>query len=380
MKGVWIRGMEKIPISRPHTDFVCSPIRGGGKSSLLEHRGETYMKHGHTVFDFFGSRDGEGLAWARNPLVDGYYNGDKKLLLVHSDNMAVDCSYDTLKISDLTHKHLIDYDVLVSASPLHRGMSDEYSNVNIITDLIYERGSRGFDKLVVGIVREASNLYYSRLRVDKNQNTAKAYMIYLIREARHMGFALELDTLKYTSIDYDIRILCDYTYFKAMGYIGFPDDLEFLYRFFKPSYVRNMHPSQFIILSKKGNVGLGWFPEVKWHKQEKENILAKLGIKVEPIEGIQPSYDMTRYKTVGDEEHVTIIEGVASKKIRNRHGMDEDKKSYRSMAKKLGRSPSTITTQVAKHNEDIQKHGFCIVCRRAGGILYQSYTQENPRL
>lgn len=745
-------GVLRRSRSRVHTrTFVVSPIRGGGKSSLLEHRAETYLKHGHTVLDFFGSRDGEGLAWVRNPLVDGVHNGEKKILLIHSDNMAVDCSYPTLPISQLSHKHIRKYDVIVSASPLHRGMSDEYSNVNIITDLIYERGSMGFTKLVVGIVREASNLYYcydavsetltengwklfkdvvlgervatrdlngfieyqypsekqvfdyegnmiqiggtrngrydlcvtpnhdhfvrasshyfgkpkyrprevgfvsankimewvethpnskneaqtafelirtskwrgtdiseiyipptyhnnkgitieidtylellawylsdgnvsqihdtskgadtvkitksdivnpsdvadisntltklglnynyysngikfiinsaplarhfkplgysyqkyipyevknlpaprlrrliktlckgdgstyrdtpflgcyystskrladdvqevaikagynanmgiidnrntdmfikgrkitskrllyeitisqgkdiyirkemvkrvpykgkiydltvpkyhtllirrngrvcwsgnSRLRVDRNQNTAKAYMIYLIREARHMGFALELDTLKYTSIDIDIRILCDYTYFKGQGYLGFPDDLTFLYRYFKPDFVRDMKPSQFIILSKKGSIGVGWFPEVKWHKQERENILANLGIKVESIEGMQPSYDMNRYKTVSDKEHVTIIESVASKTVRKRHGIDSEKKSQRAMAKELGRSPSTMTTQVAKHNDEVHRIGYCIQCRRAGGILYQSYTQENPRL
>lgn len=51
---IWVRGHEKITTKRPHTDFICSPVRGGGKSSLLEHRAETYLQNGNTVVDFFG--------------------------------------------------------------------------------------------------------------------------------------------------------------------------------------------------------------------------------------------------------------------------------------------------------------------------------------
>ena len=36
------------------TDFVCSPVRGAGKSSFLESRAESYLRNGHTVIDFFG--------------------------------------------------------------------------------------------------------------------------------------------------------------------------------------------------------------------------------------------------------------------------------------------------------------------------------------
>jgi len=522
MKIIWVRGSEKITTKRPATDFICSPVRGGGKSSLLEHRAEAYLRNGNTVVDFFGcyceetevetsngwkrfkdvsnkdeiktlnmydeheyhhpyaiqeydykgemvhignpdtqfdllvtpdhrlllesihglrcirrayeilneankpekytnwrllretedglmktplrtedlkteqysgkiydvsvpnhtlhvrrttepvwcgnSRDGEGLAWCRNPSV---VSGEKKLALIHSDNVSVSSSYDQIPINSLKQRHLEKYDILVSASPIHRNLSDEYRNINYITDLLYDRGVAGWKKIVVGVVREASSLYYSRISVDRNQSTAKAYMIYLIREARHMGLALEMDTLKFTSIDLDIRILCDYTYFKGQGYLGLPDDLKFLYGFFKPSFVRNMKPYEFIILSRKGSVGLGIFPEVKWHKQERENLLKLLDITVEPNEGMVESSNLGHYKTVGDKQHLAMIEAVAPKRLRNKYELDVEKKSYRTIAKELGHSPSTVTMHVAKHDSAVEQHGYCPICRRAGGVLFE---------
>jgi len=366
MKIVWVRGFQKIPINRPHTDFVLSPIRGGRKSSLLESRGQTYMRNGHTVFDFFGSRDSEGLAWGRNPMVDGVgkANGDTRMCLVHSDNVTVDSSFDSVPMSKLNHTHLNKYDILVSASALHKSLDDEYANVNVITDLLYDR-------------REASNLYYSRLRVSNSQTGAKAYMIYLIREARHMGLALCMDTLKYTSIDIDIRVLVDNTFFKGQGYIGLPKDLHFIYRYFDPNWMRNMKANQFAILTKEGNLGVGVFPEVKWHKQEKENILKKLGIEIIAHEGMKLSQPQGKGLSVSDQEHLGIVETCCSNVLRKKHGLDTEKNSYREYAKKIGRSPATITNQMSSHDDMVAKHGYCPACRRSGGRLYQEILKKH---
>jgi len=315
------------------------------------------------------SRDGEGLAWCRHPSV---ISGEKKVALLHSPNISVSSSYDHIPINSLKPRHLEKYDILISASPLHQSLSDEYRNINYITDLLYKRGVTGWTKLAVGIVREASSLFYSRIRVDSSQTNAKAYMVYLIREARHMGLALELDTLKFTSIDLDIRVLCDYTYFKAQGYLGLPDDLKFLYGYFKPSFVRNMQPHEFIVLSRRGNIGLGTFREVKWHKKERENLLKILDITVEANEGIVESENLGYYKTVGDKQHLAMIEAVAPKRLRVLRELDTDKKSYRAIAKELGHSPSTVTMHVAKHDSAVEQHGYCPICRRAGGVLFEN--------
>jgi len=335
------------------------------------------MRKGKTCWSG-NSRDGEGLAWCRCPEVDGVgrANGDKKLALVHSPNVTLDSCFDEIPINRLNHTHLRKYDVLVTASPLHKDLNDEYGNVNIVTDLLYERGVKGWKKLVVGIVREASNLYYSRLRVSNNQTQAKAYMIYLIREARHMGLALELDTLKYTSIDIDIRVLVDNTIFKGQGYLGLPDDLKFIYRYFNPDWIRNMSPSDFVILTKEGNLGVGWFPEVEWHKQEKENILHETGIKVIEHEGMVESQPQGAGDSVSDQEHVAIIEATAPAKIRNKRGVSIDKASMREMARKTGRAFQTISDHQLYHDTDVAKFGYCPRCRRAGGLLYKDIIKK----
>jgi hypothetical protein len=74
-KILWAKGNEKIRFNRPDTWF-CLGLRGTGKSSLLEHVAEQHLAEGHVVFDLFGSRDGEGLAWLRSPHVK-----DKQVLL-----------------------------------------------------------------------------------------------------------------------------------------------------------------------------------------------------------------------------------------------------------------------------------------------------------
>jgi len=375
----WTRGSEQLVTNRPNTEFVCSPIRGGGKSSLLEHRGEAYMKNGATVLDLFGSRDSEGLAWLRSPWVK---TEEKKVALIHGDDVDVRGSWDTIKVSKLTHSDLEKYDILISATGLYPSIGAEYQQVNLITDLLYSRGEGGYKKIVYTIVREASNLYYSRLRIDRNQTQAKAYMIYLIREARHMGLALGLDTLKFTSIDFDIRVLLDYIYFKGQGVIGLPDEYLWLYGFFKPQFIRAMGPSQFILLTRHGNIGLGTFPEVLWHKKEKENIMKEVGVEVDRGDAIMASKNMTRYETVDGKTHMIWMEHLATKELRKRFGVDDEqvpRLSIRKIAEKYERSASTVIDHLHKHDSQVQRNGYCSICRAAGGKVYAQIISKTPK-
>ena len=273
MEVVWIRGKnEKITFKKPHTWFVLG-VRGSGKSSLLEHIGIQYLKRGACILDLFGSRDGEGLAWLRSP-----YAKKRRILLLHGDHVEVDAPVDVKPSSEFTLEDVDEYDIIVSASPLYRSIEDEYDSVNNVVDTLYKRFT--WNRIVYLIVREAANLYYSRLKVVENQAAAKTQFIYLLREARHMGLALGLDTLKYTSIDVDVRVLSDYVLIKQVGALGLPSDLTWLYSFFDPLKLQNLYPQYFIILSKEGSIGVGEFPYHGWHKRERENILEKVGVHV----------------------------------------------------------------------------------------------------
>jgi len=88
--------------------------------------------------------------------------------------------------------------------------------------------------------REAANLYYSRLKVADNQTQAKADMTYVVREVRHMGMAMGLGTLKFTSID--IRAVIDYMIFNAQGILGIPRDLWWIFNTLDPSDMRRYRP------------------------------------------------------------------------------------------------------------------------------------------
>lgn len=358
MRVAWIRGSEHLRFNRPSTFFVLG-VRGSGKSSFLEHVGEAYLHKGHSILDMFGSRDGEGLAWLRAP-----HAKDKKILLICGDNVDVACSVHVKNISKVRLNDFDRYDLLISASPLYSSPSDEFFQVNRLTDLLYRRLS--WKKLVYVVVREAANLYYSRLRVNKNQLAAKAEATYMIREARHMGVALGLDTLKYTSIDIDVRTVLDYLILKSQGVLGLPDDLQWLYSFFSPHVVRRMPAGNFIIATRQGSLGLGEFPELEWHKREKENILRSVGLKIEYGEELHYGEDKRKFRTISDLEHVKII------------ALYSQGDSMRTIGDKLGRSSGAVHWQINYHDRAITRSGFCPHCRRAKGPHEKTKVKTQP--
>lgn len=347
MKIAWIRGEKYVNFNRPSTWFTLG-VRGAGKSSFIEHVGELYHEKGHTILDLFGSRDGEGLAWLRHPQID-----PETVLLVHGDNVECSAPVDTTKVSELSLDDFEKYRLVISSSPLYSSPDDEFMQVNKITSLLYQRQS--WSHLVYMIVREAANLYYSRIKITQNQTAAKADMTYLIREARHMGVALGLDTLKYTSIDSDIRAVTDYLIFKAQGIQGLPSDLYWVYKYIDPGQLRILKPNQFVCLHRGGALGLGVFNELKWHKQEKEHILNTLGISCEYGEEINYGESKGTFYTLGDHEHAEIISDYL-----------EDGLSMNKIAEKRGYSSGTPYNHINRHNKQVQRVGECEMCKRVG--------------
>lgn len=348
MKVYWRRGNQSIRPTKPYTWFVLG-VRGSAKSSVLEHIGEGYLAEGHVVLDLFGSRDGESLAWLRSP-----WAKEKSILLVHGDNVDVQAPCETKRVNQLRLNDFEKNDIVISSSPLYSGVDNEFMSVNRIIDLLYKR--LHYKRLVYTIVREAANLYYSRLRVSPNQLAAKSETTYLIREARHMGVALGLDTLKYTSIDIDIRVVTDFMILKSQGALGLPDQLDWLYSYFSPQAMRNMPRSCFIIMSRTGALGLGEFPKLEWHKEERENILRSVGVKVEGVrQELKYPVSKGKFSTVGDEEHVKIVGSYVG-------GLSMGK-----LGVAMERSTKTIHSHITSHNQAVARSGFCPSCQRAKG-------------
>jgi hypothetical protein len=111
-----------------------------------------------------------------------------------------------------------------------------------------------------------------------------------------MGLALGLDSLKYTSIDIDMRYLVDYQVIKQMGMIGLPDDLKWLYHIVRASWIRKMDRASFLVLTREGSIGIGAFSPIPWHKQEGEDILKAVGIKREVGETPELGEDRRTFK------------------------------------------------------------------------------------
>lgn len=353
MKVYWIRGGEQISWGKPNIWFVLG-LRGSGKSSLLEYIGSRYLEEGNIIFDLFGSRDGENLSWLRSP-----YAKDKAILLLKGENVDVNCSYNVMQADKLNLNDLEKYDIIISSSPLYLNIDQEFFYAARITDLLYRRIN--WRRLIYVIVREAANLYYSRLKISDNQTIAKSQMIHLIREARHVGLSLGLDSLRYYAIDIDIRNLADYLFLKSQGLIGLDRDLRWLYSFFNPNALQKMEPQYFILICKSGSIGVGSFPYPEWHKREGEEILRKLDIKVEYGEPEEKGEFRGKYITVSDNEHAEIIKLYI-----------EGECSYRDIAIKLRRSLATIYSHINNHDREIRENGFCSACKRVKSQYYKT--------
>lgn len=349
MKIVWCRGSERIAFNRPFTYFALG-LRNSGKSSLLEHIGEKYLENGSCIFDLFASRDAESLAWLRSSHVK-----DKKVLLLKGTAVDVKCGFTVKNSEDVTLQDFDRFDLIISSSPMYSSIGEEFTSAGRLTDLLYRRLS--YKRLIYMMVREASNLFYSRLKLTDNQLDAKAELIYCLREMRHSGISLALDSLRFTSVDIDVRSLADLTFLKSQGVGGLSRDLQWLYSFFNPVMVRSMPVQNFFVVSKTGALGCGEFPLPPWHKLERENILEGLDIHIEYGEVLKTGEDKSLFKTVGDAEHANIVR------------MYGEGFSYDNIAQELHRSSRTPLVHVRLHNDSIRRLGVCPICKRTGSPL-----------
>lgn len=342
--------------------WFCLGSRGTGKSSFLESTGEGYLKEGNCVLDLFGSRDGEALAWLRSE-----HAKNKQILLLKGDNVDVSCSFPVKNAQALTVSDFEKYDIIISASPLYSSIDQEFFDAAKIEDVLYKR--MHYKKMVFLCCREASNFYYSRLKVSDNQLYAKANMVYLIRESRHMGISLGMDSIRSYAIDIDIRSLSDFLILKAQGVQGLSRELKWLYRYIDSGLLRSMASKRFAIVTKTGAIGFGVFPEVPWHKQEGEDILENLSMKVEYGEFLAEGILKGTYTTVGDKEHAEIIRLYIEENL----GMVK-------IGKKLNRANRTISLHLDSHNHSVSKSGFCAACKRAQSPFFSQEAYRSAPL
>lgn len=355
MKIRWVRfphlitaKLRKILGIRP----VACTILGGketGKSSLNECAASHYKQ----IIDLFGSRDNEGLAWLRSPL-------NKKVLFLKGETVEIDCNCaDVKNTSEFKVSDMDKYDTVISAAAFYSSIREEWKSVATLMDRLWYR--QGWNEPICLVIREAASLLASRHILGEDQTHALNYTIYVLRELRHCGFAITLDTIRWFGIDRDIRAVTDYTFIKATGTEGLPPDLRFMYRYFNPFKIQQMKPNQFVVLSRQGAIGTGSFQLPYWHKQEKENLLNRFDIRIKYDREAAFAAENKNQK-VSDLEHVRII--------KMRVELPETDNSMEKIGKTIQRSSRTIMEQIRHHNNSISVVGSCDKCQRATNKEY----------
>lgn len=331
-------------LTKPYV-YATYGTRGSGKSSLTENIAYRYPK----VLDLFGSRDNEGLAWCRSP--------KKRILFLKGGSVEIDSQWKAVNCVDFTLSDAKDYDAIISASCFYGSIQEEWYGIGKLMDKLWYRGA--YKEVWCLVIREAGSLLYSRQSLGDTQEKAKNYMTYVLREMRHCGFALTLDSIRWRAIDINIRTLADYTFLKAQGIAGLPSDLNWLYQYYDPHSINRMAVNKFIVVNDKGPIGDGEFSCPYWHKKEHEDLTKLLDIRITRNE--LPDTGETGVTRVGDYEHVRIV------KARHETGLSMEK-----LGEKLGRSSKTIHKHITYHNSTIDTLGECDRCARVKSLLVKS--------
>ena len=335
----WLRWYSKIDFTIAMI-FLILGKKGSGKSALVEALAMRYKK----IIDLFSSRDDEGLAWCResSPIDD--------ILLVHGDNVDINASWDTCSTGKLTMSKMMDYEVVIPSYSFFVGAAGRFKGINKIIDLCWQR--RSWNTPIYVAVREASSFLYSRIKQEGggyNMKAAKADFIYWQREMRHFGYALGIDTIRWHSVDKEMRDLADCQIIKKVGSQGLPRDISFLYNYISPRSMAGMPPNRFMLIAENGSIALGKSDCPTFHKEEGVDLLTELGITLEYGE---PIVEDGSHK-VGDESHVKIVALYSS-------GL-----TMTQVSKQVGYSTYTVSTHMNKHNTAIEEAGNCPTCTRA---------------
>lgn len=336
----WMRGRDKIDWSRPSI-ALCLGKKGSGKSAL----GEVYALHHHKIIDLFGSRDNESLCWCRDssPIDD--------ILLVTGNSVDVDSSFRTIKSDDLSYEKMLGYECVLTCNSFYVDQEDRFVSLEKIIDQFWNRFS--WERPICTIIREASSFIYSRIKQGSRVKDAKADFIYFQREMRHFGYSLYIDTIRWTSVDKEMRDLADYMILKKVGPQGLPRDISWLYKFADPMSMAALPPHLFLILTENAAVGVGKSELPPFHKEEGVDLIKELGIEIECGERVEES----SYQMVGDKEHAMIIDLYNAEK-----GMIE-------IRERVHRSLSTISRHLNDHNKAVERKGVCEKCERVGSDL-----------
>lgn len=349
IKVRWLRSQDYIPFTRPNT-YLNLGMRGSGKSSLLEVLAIRYPK----IIDLFASSDNESLCWCKPEFIEffkGLYGREPRILLIVGKDMDVASRWNKVKVTELKLSDFEAHDIITTAHAFYSNETNLFAGLHKVTSLLWEKRTYWREAWFV-LIREASNWIYARLKMTRNDMMAKADFIKALREARHHGLAVGVDTIRWTSLDKEVRDVSDYIFLKRVGAIGLPDDLRWMYRYVRPYSMMQAKPGAFMLVTGRGAVGFGRFDYPPWHKEERENILWTTNIEVKRVKDRLPE---DRRYGIGDTGHSEIvIEYIKTK-------------SMRKVVDTLGNcSLRSVSNHIHQHNKLVEMKGVCPKCHHAG--------------
>jgi len=341
LKVAWLRGRGRLDFMRAAIWLILG-IKGSGKSALIE----TLALYSDQIIDLFGSRDNENLCWLRDtsPIDD--------ILLVIGDNVDLNCSWPTVRVSDLKLSDILSHELTTTCNAFYSSQDQRFIGVGAIIDRLWLRD--GYNSFIDILIREASSFLYSRMKIEgANMKEAKADFIFMQREMRHLGYSMKIDTIRWTSIDKEMRDLADYLVVKKTGRNSLPTDINYLYKYCSPIGFATMRPDRFVVQTDYP-IGLGYSGLPKFHKLGGESLMKELDLNPEYGEEIE----LSTAQQVGDMQHAEIIR------------LAHEGMSQGNIARKVGRSSATVNGHIQRrHNRQILNGGECEYCARVGSDL-----------
>ncbi len=355
LKLKWIRAQDHIAFVRKAKSWLALGIKDSGKGSLLENVAIHYPK----VIDCYGAADMESLCWCK-PYFERVWrsiHGEApRILLVSGNDKEIASKFETCHISELTLRKIEEYEIITTCHQFFSTEEAYFAAMAQIVKILYSR-THWIEPWYV-LVREASNWIYARQKVVSNDKFAKAEFVKAFRESRHHGLAMAVDTLRWTSLDKEIRDLADYTLIKRVGSTGLPDDLKWIYGIFNAWSMMWMKVNHACIKTLNGAVGVMRFGYPLWHKEEHDDMLKICEIEIKDCDSPLP--DDRNYRS-GQFEHAEIIRTYV------------DLRSMTKTAETLARSYKMVRSHLKDHNASIRLHGKCLKCYNSKGEFVESF-------
>jgi ABC-type lipoprotein export system ATPase subunit/GNAT superfamily N-acetyltransferase len=351
-------------------------VKDSGKSNTSEFFASQALKLGCHVVDMYGAYGGESLAWLRSEFAK-----DRKFLILHgrdvkinlldgglADRIHKDGRLAIKKTTDFSVEDLEEYDIVLSTSLFYSSMKSENENLDAIVERLAKR--LHWKTVCWTIVREAADIFFSRLRTSFAIANVKQDTAALLRKAKHAGVGMFLDTQALMDVDKSIRRITDFFILKSQGYEMLPDEMAWLYKYVSLLKSMRLEKNECLVVSRESNVGEMIVPKVNWHKERREDMLEICGIEPEILQAYEIRTELSPL------EHFEIVNLY-------KHGA-----SMVQIAGMIGKvrgslSSWTVDKQIQAHNKAVVENKSCPLCAQIpenDGIDKQELVIKTPRI